>query len=480
MADNQHRQRLTAALAVTVAMGVMLVGLVVAGPPVYAFDFTGPDPTLTGASGATAASTFGVRSFVLNPALMGYAGLGKRGRARGQARGLRLSVGMTLDSRRATTRRIGDEVEDTASSPLDPRVMPHVAAVGGLGLVNLTAGAWYEEKSGASVWFPGRDPSAPLVATAWDRQRYGSLAYDLRLHHFGMALAWRPLPWLGIGAAMGAQWLSLEHRRILATGVDGDQEEPRADLESRVALKARFVPLGLFGLVLRPVRWLRLGGSFEVSSVARLEGTARLQPTRPVSWALVPMGDASAALRLRMGWVLRAAVGVDLGRVSVDVAGSVTDRPSPKSLVADTPGLVVQPLSWQSDTVAVNQLPLGIVLRRRLALSASVRVAVVAKRLFLSAGYGFTQSSADPRFRSAAQVAPDRHLLALGVCFRRGPLQVDVGYIRVQSVVTASTGYARQTHLVDPTASVSIASRRQTLSGDLASATLTIHMDFSP
>lgn len=467
-----------------VIMGVVFLGWTLAAPRAYAFDFTGPDPTLTGASGATAASSFGVRSFVLNPALLGLdqslgQGLGRGLQGLGK-RGLRLSAGMTMDSRRATTRRIGDEPQDTAQSPLDPRLMPHVAAAGSLGLVNLTAGAWYEEKSGASVWFPGRDPNGPLVPSVWDRQRYGSLSYDLRLHHFGMALAWRPLRWLGLGAAVGAQWLSLDHRRILATGVGGDQEDPRADLESQVALKARFVPLGLFGLVLRPVRWLRLGAAFEVSSVARLEGTARLAPTRPISWALVPMGDASASLRLRMGWVLRAAMGVDLGRVSIDVAGSVTARPSPKSLTVNAPELLVQPVSWETDVVEVNHLPLGIVLRRRLSLSTTVRVAVVAKQLFLSVGYGFTQSQVDPRVRSAALVAPDRHLLALGICFRRGPLRLDVGYVRVQAAVTTSTGYAHQTHLVDPSAAVSIASRHQSLSGDMASATLTIHMDFTP
>lgn len=465
-----HRRWTSAARAV-VAVAV-LIGLMVASGQARALDLAGPDPTLPGASGATAASTFGVRSFVLNPALMGFAGLKKRG--------LRLSAGMTMDSRRATTRRLADERIDTAESPLDPRVLPHVAAVGALGLLHLTAGAWYEEKSGASVWFPGQDPDDPLIPSAYDRQRYGSLAYEHRRHHFGLALAWRPLEWLSLGAAVGAQWLSLEHRRILATGVSGNEEIPWADLESRVALKARFVPLGLFGVVARPVRWLRLGLAFEVSSVARLEGTALLQPTRPDSWTLVPGGEATAALRLRLPWVLRAALGVDLGRVSLDVAGSVTDRPSPRSLTATARGLQVQPVKWLPDVVEVNELPLGIVLRRRLALSATVRVALVSGRLFVSVGYGFSQGQADPRYRSAALVAPDRHLLALGVCFRRGPLRVDVGYVRVQAVVTTSTGLALQTHLVDPEAAVSIASGRQSLNGDLASATLTIDMDFGP
>lgn len=457
------------------AAGALLV-LIVASPRAEAFDLSGPDPSLPGASGATAAATFGVRSFVLNPALMGFSGLGKRG--------LRLSAGMTVDSRRATTRRIGDDNLDTAESPLDPRVLPHVAAVGAIGLLHLTAGAWYEEKSGAKVWFPGRDPNGdsgdPPVPSVWDRQRYGALGYNLRRHQLGLALAWRPLDWLAVGAAAGAQWLSLEHRRVLATGVHENQEEPRADLESQLALKARFVPLGLFGMVLRPVRWLRFGVSFEVSGVARMEGTALVKPTQVYSWALAPAGEASAALRLPLGWVLRAGLGVDLGRVSLDVAGSVTQRPGPRSLEADARGLWVQPEAWRADQLAVNKLPLGIVLRRRFALSTSLRVAVVPKRLFLSVGYGFTQGQADPRYRSAAVVAPDRHLLALGVCFRVGPLRVDVGYVRIWAVATTSTGRAVQSHLVDPATAVSIASGRQSLSGDLASATLTFDLDFTP
>jgi len=469
MADLVHRRRIAAARAA--AALAVLIGLTMASGQARALDLAGPDPSLPGASGATAASSFHVRGFVLNPALMGFGGLTRRG--------LRLSAGMTMDSRRATTQRLADERMDTAQSPLDPRVLPHVTAVGSIGLVHLTAGAWYEEKSGATVWFPGQDPDDPLVPSAYDRQRYGSLAYDLRRHHFGLALAWRPLDWLALGAAVGAQWLSLDHRRILATGVSGNEETPWADLESRVALKARFVPLGLFGLVVRPVRWLRLGLAFEVSAVARLEGTALLQPARPDGWAVVPSGEATAALRLRLPWVVRAALGVDLGRVSVDVAGSLTDRPTPRSLTATARGLQVQPVTWQPDIVEVNELSLGIVVRRRLALAATVRVALVPRRLFVSVGYGFTQGQADPRYRSAALVAPDRHLAALGVCFRRGPLRVDVGYVRVQAVATGSTGLALQTHLVDPEAAVSIASGRQSLSGDLATATVTIDMDFT-
>ncbi len=73
-------------------------------------------------------------------------------------------------------------------------------------------------------------------------------------------------------------------------------EEPRADLESRIALKARFVPLGLFGVVLRPVRWLRFGVAFEMSGMARLEGTANLEPVRPYVWVMVPGGEATATL----------------------------------------------------------------------------------------------------------------------------------------------------------------------------------------
>jgi len=469
MAGNSHPLSTRARAAATIAL---LLSLMAAGGRAQAFDLTGPDPSLSGASGATAAATFGVRSFVLNPALVGFAGLGKRG--------IRLSAGMTVDSRRVTTRRLQDDPSGTAETPLDPRVLPHVSAMGALGLQHLTAGAWYEEKSGASVWFPGRDPNDPQTPSAWDRQRYGALGYELRRHHFGLALAWQPLPWLGLGAAAGAQWLSLEHQRILATGINGNQEQPWADLESRLTLKARFVPLGVFGVLLRPVPWLRIGVAFEASGVARLAGTATLAPARPDSWALVPAGEASATLRLRLGWVLRAGLGVDLGRVSLDVGGSVTARPGARSLVADARGLRVQPVAWQPDVVEVNQLPLGIVLRRRLALSATTRVMLVDKRLYLSVGYGFTQGQADPRYRSAALVAPDRHLLALGVCFQRGPLRVDVGYVRVQAAISGSTGLARQSHLVDPAAAVGIASGRQSKSGDLASATLTFDLDFTP
>ncbi len=449
-----------------------LLALLTATTPAHAVDLAGPDPSLPAASGATVASPFAVRSFVLNPALMAYGGLGKRG--------LRLSAGMTVDARRVTTRRLGDTTEDTAESPLDPRVLPHVAAVGALGLLNLTVGAWYEEKSGANVWFPGRDPNDPLIVSQWDRQRYGSVAYDLRRHHFGLALAWQPVKWLGVGAAVGAQWLSISHRRALATGVDQHAELPQADLDAHVKLKAKFVPLGVFGVLVRPLSWLRLGAAFELSAVARLEGTAQLRPARPDSWALVHLGEASASLRLRLPWTLRVAAGVDLGRVSVDVAGSVTDRPSPHSLTATAPGLLLQPQSWEAAVVGVNRLPLGIVLRRRLALSATVRVALIKKRLFLSAGYGFSQGSVDPRHRSAALVSPDRHLLALGVCFRRGPVRVDVSYLRVEGVVTNATGRAHQTHLVDPASATSIPSGRQSLSGDLAGVTLTLDLDFAP
>ncbi len=453
---------------------LLLLALLCARPDLArGLDLAGPDPFLAPARGATAAAPGHMGGFVLNPALLGFCGLRRRAS--------RFLMGITVDTRRATTRRLDDPLEDTAEAEVDPRALLHVAVASRPGLLGFTLGAWYREKAGARARFPGRDPAAPLVPSRWDRQRYGALAYRLRLHHFGLAIGWRWRRWLGLGAAFGAQWLSLSHRRILATGTAGLEEEPRADFESRLGLEARFVPLGVIGALLRPLAWLRLGAAFELSSVAHPKGSAVLRGARPDAWGEAVAGKVAATMRVRMGWTARVGVGVDLGRVSVDVGGSLTGGSGSSPLTARSPGLLIRPTTWEERVVEVNELPTGIVLRRRrLALSIALRVALLPGRLHLSVGYGYTQGATEPALRSAALVEPDRHVLALGLGLLRGPLRVEVSYLHVEGISAMGSGMARQAHLLDPTAGGSITSGRQSLRGELLGVTLSVDLDPAP
>ncbi|MFH2009726.1 MAG: hypothetical protein ABI333_24240 [bacterium] len=456
-----HRRRLFVVVVVVVSATLLT------SDRAWAFDLPGPDAAALGQGGAVVASPYVVSGCVLNPALLGL-----------HPRTLRISAGVTVDSRRAVTRRLGYGPETTAEATPEPSALPMAVAVGSLGVYSLFAGAWYVERGGARAEFPGKDPNDPLTPSQWDRQRYGALRYRLRRHHFGLGLAWRPLPWLSIGVGIGGQWISLEHSRMISftQGDDDAAERLQNDVQSTVKLKDEFVPVGLFGVFLRPWKPLRLGLSFELPGGAKLTGSGTLTQSGPYPNARVLIGEAAASLRLPLPWVLRVGLGVDVWRFAIDVSGTVTGAPPTRGLVADAKGLLVQPNAGQTEVFPMEILPLGVVLRRQFTLSFGLRVAILPRVLHLSAGYAFAQGETHPAYRTAALVAPDRHLATVGVSIQHKALRLDVAYARVIASTHSGTSKAFQTNLVEPSVSTNIGASRQRLDGDLIALTLSVDL----
>ncbi|MFC1482514.1 hypothetical protein ACFL51_01780 [Myxococcota bacterium] len=402
-------------------------------------------------------------------------------------RSLRVTAGLRVDTRKPTTRLIGDSAGETAESINDPLLQPLAIIQGSLGLWNLHAGIWYAERGGSTADFPGRDHNFPLIPGQDDHQRYGALSYELRRHTYGIAVAWRPAEWLGIGVAAAAQWITLTHERVLWAGpaesaVPVSELGNYYDLRSRMDLSDGFVPMGLFGLFVRPWRPLRIGLSFEIGGEAELSGTATLRPSRDEGGVGTPpqYDETDATVRFQIPWVLRIGLGVDVGRVSLDAMASITGAESPAALVAETPGLLLERTSGPYALVPIDQIPLGIRFQQRVRLGVGLRVAAIRRHLTLALGYGYGQGATEPSERSAALVTPDQHLFSVGLVARYRAVQLSVAYARVHAIWRTGTSEAQLVNPVEPEATTGIGSGRQTLNGDLVSATLSLTFPYQP
>lgn len=439
-------------------------------PSALAVEEPGPDAAGVGRAGATAAAQDVPGALTMNPALVPPP----------RESGLRLTAGLRLDARQVTTRRWGDPASRRAEAPLEPKVLTHMVVQAPLGVLNLWASAWFRQREDHETWFPGQDPDSPLVPGAHDRQRYGALRYHLWENEYGLAMAWHPRPWLSVGAAAVGRSLNLEHERMLWAGTheifQANPESTEDDLRVRVTLRAPFVPEGRLGVFLRPVPPLRLGLSFaQPQTTVTLRGRAALQPTSQI---LTRVGESDAALRLRLPFSLRAALGVDVGRVSVDAQITVTQAPRPRAPLVRTSGLVISRPESPTVFFPVEEVGLGYVVRRRVSLATGLRVVAVKPWLELSLGYAFWQGAQDPAHHSAALVDLDSHAITAGITLRHGRVRLDVGYGRIHAASRGGPGEARQWNPVDAASASSISAGRQSRSGDLGAATLTLDLDW--
>jgi hypothetical protein len=429
-----------------------------------------PDAAGLARGGAVVAAPTAGAAFVYNPAL-----------APPGLRGLRVVTDLRLDTRQVTARHRRVDAVRTSRSPVEPRVRPLVAVQGALGVPGLTGAAWYRLRIDERAWFPGQDPENPLRAGRYDWHRYTALRYRFTEHGCGLALAWRPRPWIALGAAVAGRTVRLDHERMLWTGtaaeLDPALQSTAHDLPFRVTLRAPWVWEGRFGLLLRPVAPLRIGLAFALPGVARLSGKATLPDER--TGGVDPLSsEANATLRLRLPWTLRAAVGVDLWRLSVDAQLSLRDAVRPRTPAIDTAGLIVSRVG-ETELRGITAVPLGLRFARRWELGLGVQ-ARIARWLTLSAGYRYTESELDPAWRTATRISPDRHLLTVGVGVRRGPVRLDVAYGRAWAISHGAPGAAPLAAPLDPEARAPTGADRLTRNGDLVSASLTLALDYLP
>jgi hypothetical protein len=444
------------------ATSVLLAALVATGPAAAA-DLPGPDAASAALGGLPAADGRSPGAFVLNPALLAAGAPGLQGYA-----------GLAVDARTSLSRRPGVDALAAAVSPLAPRAFGHAGVSALLGL-GVAAGAWYQDRGGPTAAFPGHDPDSVLVPGAYDRDRYGALAYRLRESEAGLALAWQATRHLAVGAAFAGRFVGLAHERVVWTGTAArrvsEPESTADDLRVALDLRDRFVPVGYLGLWLRPLRALRLGLAAELPGEARLDGSASAQVTRPAGRVTVLVPRADASLRLRLPASLSAGLGVDVGRVSLDVAGRHTWAPTPRTPAATTRTLVIQHAEAALGGAPIRALPLGFRWRSRLELAAGLAVRAWPPALEVRLGYAFVQGSVDPAMRSAALVDPDQHRFTVGLGLRLRRWRLDLTYGRVQATATTGVSLARQTNVLAPDATTVIGAARQTRSGDVVLVT---------
>lgn len=161
---------------------------------------------------------------------------------------------------------------------------------------------------------PCRPPSDPARAVP-NPARYDTLATDILVLNPSLGLAWRPLPWLSLGATFQAAFARFSIEKAVAaiwTSRGGQPtEDPAQDLGVRIDARDSFTPSGILGLHLRPLRFLELGVAAQLPLVHRCVGEAKITIPGTVLGAGSVYADPNPApveVELRFPWVVRSGV----------------------------------------------------------------------------------------------------------------------------------------------------------------------------
>lgn len=262
-------------------------------------------------------------------------------------------------------------------------------------------------------------------------QRYTIADTGILNFAVGPSLAWRPLPWLAVGA--GFQWQVLRvEERLAVTTREGD--DPANDVGVHAEVWDTFTPGVNAGVIVEPVEFLSIGLSVQPPSSYRGKGSGELDFTDHVFASQLDQAvyrDEEIALNLDLPLVLRSGIAVrPVEGLQVETA-FVWERWSVLGdiLVEDidvTIGGGLIPPTEVDDTIA---LPAGFrdVFSVRLGGSYDV-----VDELTVRAGGFWERGALTPEKVSVALVDPSKFQAGLGLTLHPVPAAaIDLSFARL-------------------------------------------------
>lgn len=170
-------------------------------------------------------------------------------------------------------------------------------------------------KSGVSPCEP--DPNG-LPSPA----RYEVYEVDLVAVYPSVGLAWRPFSWLSVGGVLQLAYADALYRTNVAALAHTDKENPDYDVPAAFDTKSGVTPTAIFGVHLRPFRFLELGFSARIGFDFDTRGTAcigekqtdgscaipeRTRQALPLPLDAVP-NPATATLVVPKPWIVRSGI----------------------------------------------------------------------------------------------------------------------------------------------------------------------------
>jgi hypothetical protein len=336
---------------------------------------------------------------------------------------VRAILGATLASDARTTEAgaLAASGAPPAVSRAGAGVLPWGGLVAGVG-DDVVVGAVVAARTRAAVAYP--EPGAfQNDDRVFYPQRYAGTKLTFARSEAALGIAVRALPWLALGASLGASRVTLEHGVTVwggdAEAADLGALDPRLDMPLVLDGRSGPVPAATLSAVAAPPDLpLELTAAVSFSGDASIQATPALQPSRALGLvgASVAPG-ALARLELPGETIVRGGARVVAGPAAVELDAEV--RFARGAPAWDITGVALVPAG--GEPVPLRRAPLGA----DVGTTASVRGAAEVNLGFLtlSAGYAFAGGN------GATPVWPGgpSHTVAIGVEARAGGATIVLG-----------------------------------------------------
>lgn len=277
--------------------------------------------------------------------------------------------------------------------------------------------------------------------------RYLANRLALRQHivSLGAAFRWR---WLALGAALELSHLQLEVTRSLWAGLEADRDQlqdPRQDLTATFDGADGVTVTGLFGLRLRPTRWLQLGLSLRPPVTAALSGTLGLtvapDARPPEGYDAMDARGSPARLDLDLPLELRGGVTLrPRSWIAIHLESRHRRWSAPATLLADPPADVVLSTGNQRTPYPVVRIPLSIAANDDTSFHLGLELPRLLGLLSVRAGYAFHTATTPASLPSPVALELGRHVIGMGLEARRGRLRVGAALQRSLRQTLTSEG----------------------------------------
>jgi long-chain fatty acid transport protein len=159
-------------------------------------------------------------------------------------------------------------------------------------------------KAGVSACEEGGPDGLPNPA------RYDAISRAVLVLFPSLGAAWRPLPWLSVGAVFQLGYANFEYETMVGAAIG---ENPDGDVGVELDISSKLVPTGILGVHLRPLPWLEIGASARIAFTFEGSGEVRTNVSpRAEAYLGVPIrtepNPAPAWLDFNLPWVVRTGV----------------------------------------------------------------------------------------------------------------------------------------------------------------------------
>jgi long-chain fatty acid transport protein len=264
-------------------------------------------------------------------------------------------------------------------------------------------------------------------------QRYTLVYLDMFYAIYQVAVAFRPVRWLAIGAAFQIQDIRMTEAVKLSayTGFDplGGAEDPSNDILVELDVASHVNPSGLFGLWAAPADWVDLGLSVQLPVSVEADGTvAAWLPSDNALLRDAWIDGDRVTVRLDNAMVIRAGVGFRLPRrfeLEVDAWAEVWEPH--RAIATEVHDVVLRDVEGDMD-IALADIVVRQDWRSSFGAAAGVEWEVLERRLRLRLGLFYDSSAIPDRTLSVAWYDAHKVALCFGLTVEFWRMAIDVGY----------------------------------------------------